>query len=240
MKNENLMNLDELVIKLHEIKEKGYIPTRRRGNTGVGHTLEQELGLIENNIALPDIGDTFELKAARKDTASMLTLFTKEPLSEHGRGRDKFLLSKFGYSSNTSGRTHDLYTTISANEFNPQGFKLEADNGLLRIIHRDKKINIYWTYELLRQAFETKLPSLIFVLAECRGEDYNEEFYYNEAYLLKNFDFNGFINAINEGYIKVDLRMHLKESGASRNHGTAFRIVKSKIALCFTTRERIL
>lgn len=240
MKVGNFMDYENFIEKLYEIKEKGYIPTKRRGNTGVGHTLEQELGLAENNIALPDIGGIFELKAARKGTSSMLTLFTKEPLSDHGRKRDKFLLNTFGYSSNKSGRTLDLYTTITANEFNAQGFKLEADGELLRIVHRDIPIDVYWTYELLKQAFESKLPSLIFVLAECRGDGYNEEFYYNEAYLLKDFDFSGFINAINKGFIKVDLRMHLKETGVPRNHGTAFRIVKSAIPFCFSKRERIL
>lgn len=37
------MNLAEFVGKIKELRERGYIKTRRRGDTRVGHTLEQEM-----------------------------------------------------------------------------------------------------------------------------------------------------------------------------------------------------
>ena len=58
-----------------KIKQRGWVQSRRRGPTGVGHTLEQLLGLTENNIAVPDLGEV-ELKAHRLGSSSMLTLFT--------------------------------------------------------------------------------------------------------------------------------------------------------------------
>jgi len=39
----------------------GYIPTLRRGPTGVGHTFEQVFGLDENNLQLPDVGGRIEV-----------------------------------------------------------------------------------------------------------------------------------------------------------------------------------
>ena len=53
-----------------------YIKTHRPGPTGIGKTLEDILGITENNI---DIANTTfaEIKSARKNSSSMLTLFTK-------------------------------------------------------------------------------------------------------------------------------------------------------------------
>ena len=76
------MNLEEILGKLKELKAKGYIKTHRAGQTGIGKTLEDLLGIEENNI--PISNTTFaELKSARKGSLSMLTLFTKSPLLTH-------------------------------------------------------------------------------------------------------------------------------------------------------------
>jgi len=65
-------------------------------------------------------------------------------------------------------------------------------------------------------------------------------FHYNEAYYLRGFSFDGFMTNIVEGNIKVDLRMHMKVDDRVRNHGTAFRIVKSELYNCFDNKLRIL
>ena len=71
--------LDDIIKKLREIKKRGYIKTHRAGQTGIGKTLEDLLGIEENNI--PIANTTFaELKSARKGSGSMITLFTKSPL----------------------------------------------------------------------------------------------------------------------------------------------------------------
>jgi len=63
---------------LKKLSEKGWIKSNRLHNTGIGKTLEDYLGITENNIALPDFG-VMELKSQRTGTASMMTLFTKKP-----------------------------------------------------------------------------------------------------------------------------------------------------------------
>ena len=52
------------------------------------------MGITENNIAGPDFS-TYELKAGRKESVSMLTLFTKAPLPASANKR---LLEVFGYA----------------------------------------------------------------------------------------------------------------------------------------------
>ena len=58
------MNLTELTEKLSEIKRVGYVVSLRRGNTGIGYTLESLLELKENNLNSPDLG-AIEIKLQR-------------------------------------------------------------------------------------------------------------------------------------------------------------------------------
>ena len=69
------MDLDEFRIKFTQLKSKGYVKSLRSGPTGVGKTLEEYLGLKENNLYLPDL-DNVELKAHRDGSSNMITLFT--------------------------------------------------------------------------------------------------------------------------------------------------------------------
>ena len=47
---DDILTLDEFIRKFNEIKNMGWIRTHRAGNTGVGKTLEDLLGIDENNI----------------------------------------------------------------------------------------------------------------------------------------------------------------------------------------------
>lgn len=110
--------------KLKAIKKMGYIRTHRVGNTGIGKTLEDLLGINENNIPGPN-ARMIELKSARKNAASMLTLFTKSPLPPKA---NSVLLEKFDYESKRGNNKKELHTTVSAKEFNTlkgkPGFKI--------------------------------------------------------------------------------------------------------------------
>lgn len=57
-------DLNLLKTKLQEIKEMGWIKSQRLGNAGgVGNTLEDLLGIPENNLQLPDFGKFVKLLA---------------------------------------------------------------------------------------------------------------------------------------------------------------------------------
>lgn len=73
------MNYNEFLKRITEIKEMNYVRSHRKGDTGIGKTIEDLLGITENNIAGPDFS-IYELKSGRKDSSSMLTLFTKTPM----------------------------------------------------------------------------------------------------------------------------------------------------------------
>jgi hypothetical protein len=69
------MTTTEFSAKFQKIKAMGFVPSLRKGATGIGYTLETLLGINENNYATPDI-EGAELKAHRDNSSNMITLFT--------------------------------------------------------------------------------------------------------------------------------------------------------------------
>ena len=64
-----------LIAKLKEISVMGFIPNARKGNAGgIGNTLEDLLGIKENNLPIPNAAE-WELKAQRLNSTSLTTLF---------------------------------------------------------------------------------------------------------------------------------------------------------------------
>ena len=90
------------------VKSKGFIESHRTHNTGIGKTLEDYLGITENNIALPDFG-VMELKSQRINTISMMTLFTKSP---EGITNSE-IRKRFGYPDPEFPKIKILHQTIS-------------------------------------------------------------------------------------------------------------------------------
>ena len=60
------------------------------------------------------------------------------------------------------------------------------------------------------------------------------------AYLLYGFSFERFLNLIEEGIIKVDLRIGHYPDGRPHDHGTGFRILPKYRQDCFDTIKRII
>ena len=129
----------------------GWIKTHRAGTSGIGKTLEDLLGITENNIPGPNAA-MIELKSARKNATSMLTLFTKSPLPPKV---NSFLLENYGYQSSKGGKR--LETTVNAVDFNQLkgefGFKLEIQENRINLITSRKEIVSYWDKENINDFF---------------------------------------------------------------------------------------
>jgi hypothetical protein len=233
------MTLPELKRKLKAIKALSFVKTHRKGDTGIGKTLEDLLDIKENNIPLPDIGEIAELKAYRRSASSMLTLFTLEPQPKGG-DRDRILLDNFGYSKRDNGRSKELHSTLSCKRYNNQGLKLKVEKDKVRIVGKGKRLNIYWNMEDLRKKFEAKLPALVYALADCKEVKGTEYFHFNQAYFLEGFDFEHFRNMVKKDAIVVDFRMFYRPSGSVRNHGTGFRVKINQLYNCFDTKVELV
>ena len=210
--------VSELVAKLSVLRRRGYVASLRKGNTGIGYTLESLLGIGENNLKLPDLGDV-ELKSQRNGVSNRVTMFT------FNRGawklKQRQLIETYGYVD-TEGRP-SLYCTVSIRP-NHQSLFLKIKHNDIRLYQLDKTLLAEWHGEHLVSAFKKKMPALVMVYADTRvGSSGKEEFWFNEAYLLTNPNTSNLLELINTGTIIVDIRMHLKENGVVRNHGTGFQ-----------------
>lgn len=230
----------EIVRKLNQIKAMGFVKTHRAGNTGIGKTLEDLLGIEENNIPGPN-AVTIELKSTRKNATSMLTLLTKAPFPKK---TNSILLDRFGYYSATRDKTKRLETTVNAVDFNnlrgQKGFKITAESDRVNIVTAKNEVVGYWDKDTLKKSFERKLPYLMYVKAEAKGKGKNEQFWFNEAWLLSGFSFEDLVDLLKKGIILVDIRIGQYSDGRTHDHGTAFRILPDKLDLCFSHRQKIL
>jgi hypothetical protein len=233
------MTIQTLKSKLKTVKKLKFVPTHRIGDTGIGKTLEDLLEIKENNIPLCDIGKIAELKAYRKDATSMLTLFTLEPKPKGG-DRDRFLLDNFGYSKRDNKRLKELHSTVICKRYNNQGLKLAVRKDRVSVLGKNRRLNIFWDMEILRQKFNEKLPALIYVLADRKIINGRENFYFNEAYFLSGFNFDLFKKMVRKDFIVVDFRMYYRPNGSVRNHGTGFRVKINKLYNCFKKKVRLV
>ena len=186
-----IKTLKKLKKQLEEIKEKGFIKTHRFHDNGIGKTLEDLLGIKENNFRLPDVGD-IELKAKRIDSDSMLTIATKSP---EPRGANKVLFEKYKYRDKEGA--FNLHSTIYGSRKNKQSFQVIFEDAKL-LLKNKKNIEVYWPVSIFDDVLKAKSDKILLVFAETKGEKKspNEKFYYTEAYLLSNLNIKKFKTSI--------------------------------------------
>ena len=148
---------------------------------------------------------------------------------------------KYGYYSEKD-RRWALYHSIYPHKPHPSGFEVVVDKhgNTLKLRHSGEDIAIWSIYRLVG-ALLYKLGKVLFVIADSRiGENGREEFHFNEAYLLEDPSEERFIEAFEKSKVCLDIRMHLKENGTVRNHGTGFRMEEDELHLLFDTKRRLL
>lgn len=226
------MDLAEFRQAFAQIRQMGWVPSQRRGPTGIGQTLEQLLGLTENNIALPDLGEV-ELKAHRMGSSSMITLFTFN--RKAWRMKPLEAVRKYG-TVDKSGRK-GLYFTMSRTP-NSVGLFVHIEEELIAVRHISGEVIAEWQLENLAQRFISKIPGLILIstFSEMRGD--TEWFMFDRAQLLTDTSPDILKNQLLAGNVLLDLRLHERETSA-RNHGTAFRAHENKLPQLFKQIQEV-
>lgn len=224
---------------LQELSGKGWIRSSRLHDTGIGKTLEDHLGLMENNIALPDFG-VMELKSQRIGTSSMMTLFTKSPDGI----TNAEIRRRFGYPDSEFPHIKILHQTIESGRRNAMGFHCKVDEKQRKLVLlQKKKVLGYYDLEFLRKKAVEKIGNgLILVFADCKRERGHEYFHFKEAWILKNIDPAKFLT-----FSKYDIRLGVYHSGDKagqpHDHGSAFRLTRlteKTFPLLFKTHKKIL
>lgn len=225
------MTISEFREKFIQLKSRGFVRSHRKGSTGVGHTLEQELGLKENNIAVPDVGFA-ELKAHRDRHTRLITLFTFN--RKAWQMKPLPAIRRYG-TVDDKGRCV-LYSTTSKIP-NSLGLYLDVKGSSLEVLHKDGQVILKYPLLEVARRFQSKIPSLILVSAQCEFRNEHEYFYFYRARLLQGgANLTNLINAFTAGYFVIDLRLHEKNANlrpAARNHGTGFRVQQNHLVHLF-------
>lgn len=230
------MKKSDVISKLKSICKKGFVPTIRKGDTGIGHTFESLFGVRENNIPIPDIGGRVEIKTGRKSSTSMITLFTFNRAVWVKSQAET--INKYGIHS--EGRVN-LYNTLFYGQVSNNGLSIDFDEkkNLLRLVGKDKEIIAEWDLYVIVGKFNSKLSRVLYITAEAKEIEGREHFHYNEAHILIEGEVRKFITALRESKLAIDLRMHLSEGKGVRNHGTGFRCSLSTLKDFYSRVEKI-
>src|SRR5690554_6893059 len=230
----------ELLDKLKGISRKGFIQSIKSGDTGIGMTLEAELGLAPNSSRKPDYKG-IEIKASRRRPGKVnrMTLFSKVPDWKNSPVRNAVSLLKKRGEADKNGRLN-LYHTVSALSVNSFGLRFEVDEErqTLRQVYVGKdgavEHDTSWSLVELRRSLSEKHPDTFWVKALCRKEGEQEFFHFCEAVYTRRPRVEHLGALIEAGVVTMDYTMHLKDTGTSvRDHGYLFKVLPSNLDAIF-------
>lgn len=243
-----LYSKEELIREIKQIAAQGWFVNARPGNDGgIGNTLEDLLGIEENNLPIPNAAE-WELKCQRLGTSSLITLFHMEPSPRAAHLVPRMLLLYYGWPHEEAGTKYSpeelsFRQTINAIARTDRGFGLIVDRAQRRLLvsfdaksvnprHSywlrtvEKRIGLgelnpqpYWGFDDLFHKAGTKLHNMFFVQAEVRQEGAKEYFRYSKLLILQKFSLEKFIEALEKGFLLVDF-----DARTGHNHGTKFRL----------------
>ncbi len=248
-----LYTKQSLINKLKQIRDMGWVLGRRQGNAGnVGNTLEDLLGIQENNLPIPNAAE-WELKCQRSNTTSLTTLFHAEPSPTVLKFVSNILLPRYGWSHQGAGKIYpdnerSFRQTMSAVHRTDRGFGIVLDESEQKIlvsfdsaavsdVHAQwlqcVKDNVgltelnpqpYWGFDDVFHKAGIKLLNCFYVVADVKKEDGKEYFWYKTIMKLSHFSREKFIAAIANGDVLIDF-----DARTGHNHGTKFRFRNGKL-----------
>jgi len=259
-----LYTKDSLINELIKISEKGWIENARDGNHGgIGNTLEDLLGIEENNLPIPNAAE-WELKSQRLNTTSLTTLFHIEPSPRAIKFVPQVLLPKYGWEHQEAGNKYQnsemsFRQTIHGLSPSDRGFMVKIDRNSQKVLisfdaskvdnrHSawlnsvKKRVGLdelkpqpYWGFDDLASKAGTKLLNCFYVQAEVKKENGKEFYKYSKVMMLQKFDFNGFLEQIEKGNILVDF-----DARTGHNHGTKFRMKQNCLPFLYNKTKIII
>jgi len=93
----------------------------------------------------------------------------------------------------------------------------------------------YWGFDDLEHKAGTKLLNTFYVQAEVKRESKKEFYKYTKVLMLQKFNFDGFLQALEEAKILVDF-----DARTGHNHGTKFRMRQNALPMLYEKVTTIL
>ena len=260
---------EELIEKFKEIYAMGWIKNVRGRNDGaVGNTLEDLLGIPENNLPIPNAAE-WELKAQRSNTSSLLTMFHMEPSPRAMKVVPDILLLKYGWASAEAGKKYpedekSFRGTLNAKTFSDRGFKVHVNDKERRVEiifdstitderHADWKQSVlkraghlnnfdilpYWGFDDLFHKAGVKLTNCFYVQADEKWENEKGK---KQDYFLYNYVLK--LSQFDQyKFIEAirDGKVYVDfDARTGHNHGTKFRIRYTDIPILYHNAEVVL
>jgi hypothetical protein len=222
---------DELLGKLRAIARMGWVASQRKGDTGIGFTLESLLGIPANSNRAPDYKG-IELKSARR-LGGRNNLFAKTPdWSRSPISRTADLLAQHGYYVTERDR-RQLYATVYATHETPGGFSLDAGDVDTWLNRSGERLAV-WSNAELRQSLQTKHASTFWVKASSRLlADGSEEFAFESVRYTRAPIVSAFVPLMRSGGITVDLTCFEQSDGAPKDKGYLWKVTSSSFGALF-------
>lgn len=252
-----LFSKEELIERFKAIKARGWIENKRGKNDGaVGNTLEDLLGIPENNLPIPNAAE-WELKSQRANTASLVTLCHTEPSPRAAKLVPSLLLPYYGWKHDKAGTKYpasERSFRMTINGLTDRGFKINVNRAeeKIEVVFDSTKVaerhqqwleqvrqgiglgNLpvvpYWGFNDLYVKVGTKLTNCFFVRADVKKANGKEYFFYNSVLMLKKVNLKKFLQSMEEGLIYIDF-----DARTGHNHGTKLRIRYNDIPYLYET-----
>lgn len=252
-----------LIERLTEIAGMGFVPNRRAGNHGgVGNTLEDLLGIEENNLPIPNAAE-WELKTHRVGSASLVTLFHSEPSPRAMRFVPQVLLPLYGWPHQKAGAGYpktemSFRQTITGSTRSDRGFKVVVDRKARKVLISFDALSVdqrhhfwlasvkariglgqldpqpYWGFDDLEHDAGAKLHNSFFVEAEVQRTAGRELYHYGHAIMLMNFGLERLLVGIERGIVYVDF-----DARSGHNHGTKFRVRSDALPTLYEDNKQL-
>ena len=224
--------------RLPEISALGYVPTMRKGNTGVGYTFEALFGIEENNSSGADINGIIEIKATRKGKSCRTTGFCQSPLWNY-RIRD--IIKNYGWRDEVKSERINFYPSLRVKKKTPGGLSMRVADSSLNLIDGANKVLAHIPLSVIAFRFQQKLNKLLLVYADTKKINGKEHFHYNEAYLCQNPSVQQMQNLLEDGKLVVEPRCYVDtNTNKLRDRGVAFRLSGKYLKELYSDVKRIV
>ncbi|MEP5764948.1 MAG: MvaI/BcnI family restriction endonuclease [Halieaceae bacterium] len=229
---------------LSKIARKGYIPTISEGDTGVGLTLLDQLGVaLTSSEKATYQGIVIKaIRTGRTNRQNRVNLFARVPNWKISACKSSAeILEKYGYSS-SDGHGEKLFCTVRARVPNSQGLYLDIVDGntVLSEKCRDGKDEVdvaKWLICDLKSRLDRSHPETIWVLARPFDKDGGEMFSYSEAIYTGPPDTEMLPTLLRSGTVTMDHLIQNKD-GRVTEKGPLFKISPANIDALFPAPKK--
>ena len=231
---ESMVIVNELLRKLREIANQGFVKSLVNADTGVGRTLETLLGIEMNSSKSPDYKG-IELKSFREKKGTRKGLFAKTPNWELSKFKSRTeILDEFGYWEKGIFR---LYNTIRGTGRNAQGLILEIRPENDWLVENSDKPSVgdflVWELEVLRKSLLKKHKETFWISTETKIINNEEFFKYKLVEHTKNPRVDQFEMLIETGAITLDYPIKRNPDGKVIDKGANFKLKANSLDLLF-------